>query len=162
MRLMVMLTATAVLSAMMLAGCASDQGMDPAAKLGSTEPVSISEKIMGSDPGFDEPGVFVAKSVDDLIAMGSLDLVGKDIDFNTSMVLVVALGEQPSGGYWVTIEAVQRKDQTLYVQGVANAPAPDQMTTQQMTYPYAAAVLPRMEVTQIMPEIESVVGMPMN
>ncbi|MDX1682066.1 MAG: protease complex subunit PrcB family protein, partial [Phycisphaeraceae bacterium] len=51
---------------------------------------------------------------------------------------------------------------TVYVMGSANKPAEDAMTTQALTYPYHAVVVPRIDdAAVVIPRVESLVGMAM-
>lgn len=125
-----------------------------------TTAVAIAAHYRGNDAGFTQPGVFLINSQQELEKRGSTELINKSVDFENQTIVVLALGEQKSGGYWAHIDAVQNLGERLYVQGFANQPAVDEMTTQQITHPYAAAVVPKIFAV-VQPEITSVRGQPM-
>jgi len=120
--------------------------------------VQILNKFNGNDPGLKEPGLRLINSVQDLESLGSYELASHEIDFDRQSLLIFALGEKPTSGYWAKIAGVQREGNLLYVQGWANRPSKDQTVTQVLTYPYAVAVLSKITEVQIRSEIESLVG----
>jgi hypothetical protein len=78
-----------------------------------------------------------------LDALGAQELSELEVDLDQYDLVLVALGQQPTGGYWVHITGLQRVGDVIYVEGIANAPADDEAVTQAQTYPYAAAVIPK-------------------
>lgn len=152
-----------LLAAALLVGCAAPEptaeapppGIDP----DTIEPVHVVEQLHGNDPALAEARLELIESPEGFDALGTdLALSPADVDFETQNVLVFALGEQPTGGYWVQITGAQRVDDTLWVQIVANAPDDEQAVTQELTYPYAAAVIPRVDVARVAEDIEQVRG----
>ena len=58
--------------------------------------------------------------------------------FNDTRLIMVALGEKPTGGYDVAIEKVTRGDHGQWiVEIMVTEPGPDDMVTEALTYPYA-------------------------
>ena len=58
--------------------------------------------------------------------------------FNETRLIMVALGEKPTGGYDVTIQQVTRGEHGQWLAEVKiTEPGPDDMVTQAITYPYA-------------------------
>ena len=57
------------------------------------------------------------------------------VDFSREVVLVVAAGERPSGGWGVTIDAVEAADGGLAVSYTVAGPAPECVAAQLMTAP---------------------------
>lgn len=142
-------------AAAMLVGCQAQQGN----KSGPTEPVAILGRLHANDPALKQPEVILITSRAQLDKTGSSELSHLNVDFNRQSLVVLALGEKPTGGYWGKITGVQRKGDELYVQGVANRPAVDQVTTQVLSYPIDAVVVPRQDKVRVVEsEIESVSG----
>jgi hypothetical protein len=64
------------------------------------------------------------------------------VDFEKNMVVAYFLGEKTSGGWGVTIRAVNTAD-GLTVTYAVRSPAPGAVTTTVMTYPYSVVVVPK-------------------
>lgn len=96
----------------------------------------------------------------ELDALRSENLRSLPVDFARQSLILLALGEQPTGGYWARIESAYIQNGILYVQGTANAPGPDQMVTQTITYPYAVAILAKAQAREVVGDITSVYGQP--
>ena len=134
-------------------GCKSgSQASNPA------QPLPIAATWNGSDSAFQESGHWLINSAAQLDATGSNNLVNLQVDFDSQSLIVLAMGERPTAGYWATITSAQQKGGKVYFQAVASRPAGDAMTGQVMTYPVAAAVIPKVEPRVVIPEIESVTG----
>lgn len=125
----------------------------------ATQPVSILRDYHGVDDAFCTVGVQVIDSAAALEESGSTQLCNLEADFDNEIIVVLALGEQPSGGYWTNITAMQIGETGgLYVQGIANRPAENGAVTLATTYPIHAAVISKIDITSVHPEIDSVVG----
>lgn len=120
--------------------------------------VEILRRYHGSDPGFTEAMVLLINSREELESLNSSQLIDQPIDFDSESLILLALGEKPTGGYWARITAVQHQNNFLYVQGMANRPHRDQTVPQTLTYPYDAAVIKKIRSAQVRSEIESVLG----
>ncbi len=70
------------------------------------------------------------------------------IDFTTHAVVIVGLGQKPSGGYAVMLgaEGVQRAGDRLLVHVRVEEPAADAFVTQALTAPCVAVKVPRVKV----------------
>lgn len=140
-------------------GCQTNKKTRETGPAARTEPVSIIRQVSASDEGFKQPEGRAILTRAELEEAKSTELTKLDIDFNKQSLVVVALGEEPTAGYWVKITGVQQRGTVVYVQGVANRPVKDQQVAQQKTYPVAAAVVPRLEaVSSVVEEIDSVEG----
>lgn len=64
------------------------------------------------------------------------------VDFDSSLVVFVALGQRPTGGYSVAVASVRRSDGGVIVRYVEREPGPGCMTTQALTAPYQVVKLP--------------------
>ena len=123
------------------------------------QPVSIQARYQGDAPGLKEPTVELIETRKELKALGS-DAIAKkaDLDFNKQSLVVFALGEKPTGGYWAWIDSLQKEGDTLWVTGRANRPSENQSVSQQITHPYAAVVIPKVDVARVRDDIQSVVA----
>ncbi len=135
-------------AAILLVGCQSGIG-------GRTTPVPILHHSQADDAGFQHATVELINSWDELNAMGSTALNDIQVDFDSQSLVVLALGEQTTGGWFAQITGVQERGSELYVQGFAYPPSGDAVTTQAMSYPIAATIIPKSKATMIHPEIES-------
>ncbi len=122
------------------------------------EALPILKHYNGSDPALTYPTVLLINSPEELAELGSTELATHLVDFNNESLLLLALGEKPTTGYWARINGVQRKGEHLYVQGTANRPAEFEPVTQVLTYPYSAVVIKKQYIRKIRSEIESVSG----
>ncbi len=120
--------------------------------------VEILRRYNGSDPGLKDTALMLIQSGEELKSLGSYDLKVQTFDFERESLLLLALGEKPTGGYWARITGVQKEGDLLYVQGLANRPADDQAVPQVLTYPYDAVVVKKYRGASVRSEIESVVG----
>ncbi|MEJ7810351.1 MAG: protease complex subunit PrcB family protein [Gemmatimonadaceae bacterium] len=65
------------------------------------------------------------------------------VDFSRDMILLAAMGEHRSGGFGIAIERVQLADGQLYVTVRETSPGAGCMTTQAITRPLTAVLVPR-------------------
>lgn len=120
--------------------------------------LNIGQQITGQSMALKLPNVFLINSEKQINATRSRQLKDLKIDFNTQSIVLIALGEQKSGGYWIKITGIQTADNgDAYVQAIANKPTKSQATTSALTYPYAAIVTGKI-TGNVIPEIESVTG----
>lgn len=122
------------------------------------QPVQVVRRYNGNDPGLKEPMLLLINASGELEALGSYDLAVQSIDFDHESLVLLALGEKPTGGYWARISGVHAEGDLLYVQGLANRPGDDQAVPQALTYPYDAVVIKKRRGMKVRSEIESVVG----
>ena len=158
----------AVTSAALLTGCnGGGQDMQQAAEKAprpsttASEPVEIVAHAHGDDSTLQRATVRLIKTPDELAALGLDELPGLEPNFGDQDVIVFALGEQPTGGYWVHITGIQRVGEVLYVQAQVNRPADDAAVTQAVTHPYCAVVVPGTRATRALSDPTEVVGEPM-
>jgi len=140
-----------VLVAAFLAACETTPN-DPIG--GRTVPISIIEHHRADDPVFKDVGALLINSHEDLDASGSLTLADLDVNFSTNSLVVLAAGEQATGGWSATITGVQMRGDALYFQGVIERPGKDDVASQALTYPIAAAVIEKVNASIVHPEIE--------
>ncbi|MFA9477260.1 protease complex subunit PrcB family protein [Phycisphaerales bacterium AB-hyl4] len=120
--------------------------------------VPVVEQVHGNDSALDEPTIRLIQDRNALDELGVEELSNLEVNFSEYDVIVFALGEQPSGGYWAHISGVQQVGEVLYVQGTANQPGEDQAATQALTYPFAAVVIPKTDAATTLSDIDSVRG----
>lgn len=155
--LLTTVAALTMLSLVVLPGCKSQGSARPS----TSTAISILRHQTGSDAGFKLPGVVLVKNAQQLQNMGSTELSKLDVSFDKESLVVLALGEQKTGGYWARITGIQITGSTLWVQGIANRPAEGAVVTQAITYPYAVAVIAKSNADKVMSEIESTTGAPL-
>jgi len=124
--------------------------------LAQTEPVEIRDHLSGGNDALAEPDVRLIK---DQAAANELGLdLPRDVDLSEHDLVLHALGKQNTGGYWVHIDAIQQIGDKLFVQSTINRPASDQAVTQQITYPYALAVIPNTDAKRTTLDYTAVTG----
>lgn len=69
------------------------------------------------------------------------------VDFATEMVIFVSQGTQPTGGYAIDIKAVVQSPGTLEILVQSVSPGASCGTTQALTYPTDALIVPKSELT---------------
>ena len=146
----------AVSALVLLPGCTTAPDEMPYTTMELAEPVPIKHRVVGGHPNLKAPELMLITSQKQLDALGADDLIGRDVDFYNESVVLLALGEMPSTGYWVNITAIHQEGDLLYVHGKANRPDADAMTGQVLTYPYCAVVTPKTSATGLRDQIESV------
>jgi len=67
------------------------------------------------------------------------------VDFRRDMVLVVATGTRPTGGWSIAVERVVRTGGALRVDLVESSPGPTCLVMQMLTHPAAVVAVPRAE-----------------
>jgi hypothetical protein len=153
----ILFTCVAMSLVLVMAGCQRGQTVDVG--MTGTTPLPIEGHYSGNSPALTEPGAWLINSDEQLANLGAQGLTGGDaVDFDTQSLLVVAMGQQPTGGHWAHITAVQAKGEYLFFQGILNRPGADDVVTQALTHPYAAAVLPKVNATRVRNEMEEVEG----
>lgn len=121
----------------------------------ATKPVKILRNKSGSHAALPDHGLWLINSDEQLEALDAEVLFDLNVDFETESLVLVTLGRQPTGGHWIKITAVSRASGALYIHGWANRPGPDQVTIQIRTFPYAAAVISKIQAATLHPEIDS-------
>jgi len=147
------MSVTVLAMIMVVGGCQGGMKMDS-----STEPVPILAMHHGDDSGLSDQVVLLINSQAQLERTGSEELLNKGVDFDQASLVVLALGERPTGGHWARITGLQAGGGTLYVQGIANRPDRSGAVTQVMSYPYCAVEVAKLADLSVNPEIKSVEG----
>lgn len=65
-----------------------------------------------------------------------------NVDFSRDVVVAVAAGQRPTGGFEIAIDRVTRTDGELTVEIVERSPGPNCMTTASLTQPVDVVVVP--------------------
>jgi len=117
--------------------------------------VSFETYAHGVESGFlidefalDEPTLFIIRTQHDLeqfwtkhAAIFFPQPALPDIDFTQDMLLAVVDGVEPSGGYALTIEALDSSEDTVIVQVRKKIPGTDAIVTDALTAPYHIVTL---------------------
>ena len=148
---------TSVLLVAVVIGC-KPRGVIEISRQQPIRSINMLRRYNGNDSGFKNPVVKLINSEQELKSLGSDDLINYFIDFDRESVILFALGEKSTGGYWARITGLQRDSDWLYVQGRANKPDISQITTPMLTYPYDAVIVKKIYSATIRTEIDSVSG----
>lgn len=124
-----------LLTCTFLGGCASH--------LAATESgAPLARQVTTSDHcGLTAPGVLYLSRADEVDALSSLPAQTLNLsplarlDFSREHLVIVALGQKPTGGYGVTLLGSEQVGDELRLEVAATAPAPDSMVTQVLTTP---------------------------
>ena len=131
---------------LLAAGCsAGDDASTPSPETSETTEISDEprelrvERIFSNAPGEGprRPGVILAPSASAL----SEELDAEIPDSGEGTYLISHWGEQPTGGYSLTIESAHLRGDRVTVGLALEEPPPDAIVTQALTYPYAVAVV---------------------
>ena len=144
----------AALASFALLGCKGTGGSSSAGGGDLAQPVAIGERVNGNSAALKAIGTMHIETQEQYDALGDADIFPGGLDFGKYDLVIVALGEQPTGGYSVTIESIQLDGGELAVTGKASAPGPDAVTTQALTYPYSAVSIPNTKADKVVPYID--------
>lgn len=136
-----------IITASITAGCNS-AGTTQVKGATGTEPVELLRQTAGSDAGFAKIGGYLLNSADGSTA----DLSALSPNYDTESVIVVSLGEVPTGGFGVNITGVQKQGDKIFVQFTTTQPAADAVVTQALSHPYAAVAVPKLTGTLYLEE----------
>ncbi|NBC10992.1 MAG: protease complex subunit PrcB family protein [Planctomycetes bacterium] len=121
------------------------------------EPIAILAHQHGQQSEVSFPAV---KHITSAEQFEDLGLAGAEpAVFDTEDMVLVALGQQNTGGHWVRITGLQRVGDSVYVQATVNRPGEDAATTQALTQPYCIITTPKLGDVELRSDITSVVGM---
>lgn len=140
-RMMKLFVVTA-LACSALVGCKGDGGTTDAVGSDLSQPVMILERVTGDSAALKTIGKMHIETQEAYDALGDADIFPGEIDFDANDLVIVALGKQNTGGYAINIESIQLEGGELAVTGKASAPGPGTVTTQALTYPYCAVLIP--------------------
>ncbi len=71
------------------------------------------------------------------------------VDFNRDVVVAVAAGQRPTGGYEIQVDRVTQSDGQLTVEVVERTPGPNCITTASLTQPVDVVVVPAAEAKSL-------------
>jgi hypothetical protein len=102
--------------------------------------------VATGDMHSEESGLFVARDADQWVRLWQRMTASQysplpHVDWSTEMVVVVALGMRPSGGYSVEIEKVTASPDTLDVHAREDQPGPYCGVTDALTDPFHAVAM---------------------
>lgn len=132
------LTFTLAMTMAMAIGCESTQM--GGGKSGKAH--EIVAHYHGDDAGLAFPEPLVVHSKAELEALSSTELADIDyIEWDKHSVVILALGEQATSGYWAHINSVTEADGKLYINATVNSPAGGGEAGK--SYPYCAVEVPK-------------------
>ena len=150
---MMNLFVVAALACSALVGCKGDgDTQDTAGDL--AQPVTILERVNGSSAALKTIGKMHIKTQQAYDALGDANIFPGEIDFDQNDLVIVAWGEKPTGGFSINIESIQLQGGELAVTGKASTPPADAVTTQALTYPYSAVLIPNTSADLIVTYID--------
>ena len=155
-----LVTAALLGPALVLVGCKSDGGGSdrPAPAPGTApalaQPVQMVESANGDSPALKTIGAMLIKTQAQYDALGDADIFPGGLDFTKHDLVIVALGEQPTGGYSIDITSIQRVGDELAISGNATRPGEGDAVTQAITYPYDAVIIPNTDAKTVVPYID--------
>jgi hypothetical protein len=65
------------------------------------------------------------------------------VDFTTQAVVVLMAGVKPTAGYSIHVSRLEEKSDQLVIHYKVESPAPDAVTAQIITHPWAMQVIPK-------------------
>ena len=142
------------LAVVFVTGCSRTEQPVP---IESARPLPIYEHVAGNDLRTPDLLLLINTRAE-LDALKHERLSALNVDLRRRSILVVALGEKPTSGWWIRIDSAQRDGSDVYFQGVVSAPGEAQIVNPALTYPYAAAIIPKVKAVRLHPEMESVRG----
>jgi hypothetical protein len=110
---------------------------------------TISQEYMGYPLMIEEPMLKVIRTREELDKLWQLPSSrieksdAPDIDFDTQMLIVAAMGEQPSSGYSIEITGAEKKDDVWVVSVKETSPGPSCIGLMVLTTPHHLAVIPK-------------------
>jgi hypothetical protein len=112
--------------------------------------VSFERAFGGQVSSILEPKNLVARSPEQWRAAYRPTLLGaelepRDFDWEKRMLIAVAIGSRPSGGYAVEIQRVQRKGSRWVVFAKETRPEPGSIQTAMITSPFDCIATPRFD-----------------
>jgi hypothetical protein len=115
-------------------------------------PVVIHEHKTGDDAALKTMGITLINSQEQLAGLGSESLAQMQVDFASYSIVLVAVGEQPTGGFSAKVDGVQMGDGKVYVQATVSTPSGP--ATQALSYAYALAITDKVD-GEVVPEVTS-------
>ncbi|MEX2476528.1 protease complex subunit PrcB family protein [Marinobacter sp.] len=123
--------------ALFLVGCAVNRSATP-------EGAPLARQLTQSDHcGLTAPGLVYVDQADQIARLEHLPARNlpldalKAVDFDREHLLLIGLGQKPTGGYGVTLEGAEIREGALEVAVNVRQPATDAMVTQALTTPCA-------------------------
>jgi hypothetical protein len=143
--------AVALVSALLLGGCAAAPPITTATTAGSTVaadtiggPVEVRNLSSGAYGASEQRGAVAAFDEQTYRARWA-ELVGEGqppaVDFSREAVVFVSAGQKSTGGYKVQVRGARVEGETLLLDVVVQGPPAGSMTSQALTAPYAVVAV---------------------
>ncbi len=129
--------------------CTGARALRPAAAgdVSAQQPVAVMREVASGTQGPAVPVEALVRTREELVAVWPGPGPVPEVDFQREMVVVIALGSRPTGGYAVRLASLLMFQDSIVVRYEELRPGPTCMTTQALTYPYYVAAVPRGEGT---------------
>jgi hypothetical protein len=150
-----MLTAAALVLA---AGCAAERTVDGGE---TSTPIPYQTLLDETHSDLDQPLSEVVRdeptwwSLWTRIYRGANPRAAPEVDFSRDMLIAVATGTRPSGGFGVTVRSVVVRDDALEVEVLETCPPPDAMVTMALTQPVEVVRLNRLPQGPVFRQVRS-------
>ncbi|WP_428387199.1 hypothetical protein [Mucisphaera sp.] len=142
-----------------LAGCAGGAvGNDPLPRLVPEGPIPILRRTNAEVGGPASAGLYVITSQRGLNNAGLLRPDQYEVDFQTEMVLLYAVGDQRKRGYWAMIRSIDARDGQYRVRVRYNTPGG--VPADGRYRPFSIVVIPRSDITEARPILLTSKGAP--
>jgi hypothetical protein len=130
------------------AGAPADQGYAP---YGASRTLDLRRIGQWTRTGIGESRRLVIRDVNAWAQFWSELGVGDrpSVDFNHDVVVAVASGQRPTGGYEIAVDRVTQANGELTVEVVERTPGPNCMTTASLTQPVDVVVVPAAETKSL-------------
>ncbi|QDU70275.1 hypothetical protein [Mucisphaera calidilacus] len=139
-----------------LAGCAS--GSEKRTKLIPKGPIPVVRTYNSEVGGPAHQGLYVINSSRGLANAGLIRPDRIEVDFDTEMLILYAMGDKDRRGFWAMIESVFARDGVYVVNTRYNSPGG--VPAQGRYRPFAVAVIPRSDITTARPVVRLTTGAP--
>lgn len=133
--------ASVVILTLVLASCAVNRSE-------TAEGTPLARQVTQSDHcGLTAPGLVYVTSAQQVRTLAELPAQNlsleplKALDFEREHLVLVGLGQKPTGGYGVTLESSRIVDDVLHLRVSVRQPAPDSLVTQALTTPCAVIAI---------------------
>ncbi|MGB9867383.1 MAG: protease complex subunit PrcB family protein [Bacillota bacterium] len=92
-----------------------------------------------------EPGLRVLLDESELTEAYEVGAAELGVDFATELVCAIQRGIKPTGGYSLSVKAVTRDQNVIFIHVAVRDPGPYDLVTMTMTAPMAVIAMPRRE-----------------
>ncbi len=138
---LISMSVTGLLAGLLLAACTTQLSE-------TADGAPLARQITASDQcGVGSGGLTYLKEREDLVRLGNWPMQNlpmkllNTLDFDREHILIVGLGQKPTGGYGLTLANSQIESDTLKLTMILRRPPADAMVTQVLTTPCAVLAI---------------------